>query len=537
MLERVYKSLARPFGFETPSNELKESLSILNWNLKGWEVISASTWIMIISFIFLVPITIFLFLNSYLISGILLIFIPLILYYLFSEYPKYLAKIKISKMVGEIPVFMTQLVLLLKGNPNLEYALEFLSKEEGYLYKQVKSGLWELKEGKIKDGAEVLLNISNKWEKYFPEFKRSIVLIVSSVNEKNREKSLDRALKICMDGVNEKFEEYSQSLTLPTMILFSIGTIIPLVTITMLPLISFFSFNPIFIIVLFLVSLIFLYIYSNEIITRRPFSFGSYGIKLEKVNIYWGILIFLILSIPSIIYLMNYIPGIEFSTFPEGYNLIWIVVGLSFSLSLLLYKSSYKARMEIKNLSKIEANVPILGYKLSTIVGEGRPIDEEINKLKGDTPRINLLKHLVNLMKDKGTKKLSELLIHFSDYFSMIDKIKFSLIVKLRNTIQMMKLTAIIFIPLVSGLSSGLALVMKNNVSSISLFNYNINVEVITLLSGLYSIVLLLLLIRYIIYLEEGVDKVDFYYESSKYLPTALFIFILSFVIVSKVIA
>ena len=536
MLERVYKSLAKPFGFEKPSKELKEAVNILGWDLKGWEIISASTWIMIISSIVLIPFIILLFFNSNLISGLLLLFVPLILYYLFSEYPKYLSRIKISNMIGEIPVFMTQLVLLLKNNSNIESALEFLSNEKGYIYNQIKDGLWELKEGRLKNGEEILLNISNKWERYFIDFKRSIDLLLSSIKEKNRE-NLDKSLQICINGLNEKFEEYSQSLTLPTMILFSIGTIIPLVTITMFPIISFFNFNSIFLFIIFSISLIFLYIYSNEIISKRPFSFGEFKIKLENINYYWGILIFLIISIPSIIYLFNYIPGIKMYILPEGYNLIWIVVGFGFSLSALLYLISYKARIEKINLDKVESNVSIVGYKLSTIVGEGKPIDESIKKLNDDTPRIILLKHLVSLMKDKGTKRLHELLIRFSDYFSMIDKIKFSLMMRLHNTIQMMKLTAVIFIPLVAGLSSGLALIMKNNMSHVNFFSYNVNVEIITLSSGLYSILLLLLLIRYVVYLRNGVDKINFYYESSKYIPTALFIFILSFVMVSKVIS
>ena len=536
MLERVYKSLARPFGFEKPSKELKEAIDVLDWKLKGWEIISSSTWVMIISFIVLTPFVLFLFFNSNIIGGILLLFVPLLFYYGLSEYPKYLSRIKISKMIGEIPMFMTQLVLLLKSNPNIESALEFLSDEDGYIYSQLKNGLWEIKEGIVNDGKDVLIKISSKWEKYFPEFKRSVILLISALNEKDREKGLDRSLQLCLKGINEKFERYSQSLTLPTMVLFSIGTVVPLVTITMLPIISFFNFNLFLVSSIFFVSLVFLYLYSNEIISKRPFSFESYKIKTENVNYYWIILIFVIFSIPSIIYLLNYIPGINTYTLPEGYNLVWITIGAGFSLSLFFYKKSYRAKAERDNIERIESNIPTIGYKLSTVVGEGKPIDEEVEKLREETPRMNLLKHLINLMKEKGTKRLYELLIRFSDYFNTIDKIKFSLIMKLRNTIQMMKLTAVIFIPIVAGLSLGLSLIMKNNINSMGFLSYNINVEAVSLLSGLYSLLLLLLLIRYATYLENGVDKVKFYYESSKYIPTALFIFILSFVIVSKVV-
>ena len=431
---------------------------------------------------------------------------------------------------------MTQLVLLLKSNPNVESALEFLSNEEGYIYKQIRNKLWGLKEGKFENGSDILIDISNKLSDYFPEFKRSIVLLISSLNEKDREANLNRALKICLDGVNERFERYSQSLVLPTMILFSIGTVIPLVTITMLPILSFFNFNLFLTSIILLVSLLFLYLYSNQIISKRPFSFEEYNVKLTRTNYYWSLIILIILSIPAIVYFLNYLPGVKFKVLPEGYNLIWIVIGLSFSLSIFFYKISYKPKMEVDNINRIEMNIPTIGYKLSTIVGEGKPIDEEVNKLKDETPREKLLKHLVELMKEKGTKRLYELLIKFSDYFNMIDKIKFSLIMKLHNTIQMMKLTAVIFIPLVAGISSGLALIMKDNIGKNNFFNYNINVEFITLLTGLYSIFLLLLLIRYTIYLENGPNKVKFYYESSKYLPIALFIFILSFVMISKVV-
>ncbi len=536
MLERVYKTFSKPFGFENPSKELRESLKLLNWNIKGWEVISSSTWLMIISFIVISPIVAFLLLNSMYFTSILVSLFPIMVYYLLTEYPKYLAKVKISEIVGEIPIFMTQLVLVLKSNPNVESAIEFLSKNNGILYDELREGLWKVREGLFSNGKEVLINLSRKWGKFFPEFERGISILISSLNEKNREESLSRALDVCINGVKERTEDYSQSLIIPTMLLFSLSTVLPLVSITLLPLLSFLNFNFSLVFIILTISLVLSYFYSNQTIGKRPISFKSVKIKSrKKINVFWVVSMFLIISSPSILYLLNFIPGVKTYVFPEGFNLIWIIMGLGFSLSFYFYFISADKIKERDRIEKEETNASTIGYKLATIVGEGKPIDDELEKVRGDSKRIKLLKFLVSNLKEKGSRSLHELLMRFSDYFREIDKIHFSIFIKMKNMVDMMKLSAILFIPFVAGLSSAFALIMKKNLSK-TIFSFNLNVEMVSFLSGLYMIFLLLILLRYVVYLVNGEDRIKFYYESSKSIPTALFIFILTFVIATKVI-
>ena len=122
----------------------------------------------------------------------------------------------------------------------------------------------------------------------------------------------------------------------------------------------------------------------------------------------------------------------------------------------------------------------------------------------------------------------------------MLNKTEEKLKKTLKNALSMMKTTASIFAPMITGLiitlqqliQKGLAQA-KEGMTGLG-FEYiglpmledpGISVEMLQLVAGVYMVSLAYLLIRYVSLLQHGKDEVMLKQEISKNIPLALFIF------------
>ncbi len=528
MLKGLYRRLSHPLGVEKPSQELKEAIRVLDWDLMAWQVISASIILMLLTFLVIMPIFILLMLQRKFVSASMLLVIPILVYLFFTEYPKYLAKSEKSKEIGEIPIFISELVILLKQNPNVEKALTTLSNLEGKIFKKLRSKLLKLKvEGG--SGKSVLMELASEHENHFPEFRRAVSLILNG--------EFERGLKICMEGVSNKIEEFSNNLTLPTLILFSIGAVFPLVFISLLPMISFVSFDFLSLLLVILVSSLFVFLYSNYVLSKRPLVFPIFELnKRVRFNLFWYILICVIVSIPSIPYLLS-ILGIKTLLFPEGYNSIWFLLGITSSIVIFSYNYSKETIEEKKYVESMEIEASNLSYKLASLAVEGKPLDKEVSKINFSVSnRMRILGHLIKNSIQKGSEKLYEVLTNFGDYFSKIDSIRESYFNKIDNVISMMKLTAVLFLPLVSAIAISIAYEISKNTANVPFLSFSMNLDALVFLSGIYTLITSILLLRYIIYLKNGVDKVELCNALYKNLPIAMGLFVILYSLLPEVI-
>ncbi len=529
MLKWLYKRFGHPLGVEKPSSELKEAIKTLGWDVKAWQVISSATILMVLTGVIIAPVFAMLLLQSRYVLAFLLLPLPILTYFVLTEYPKYLAKNEIAKEIGEIPIFLSSLVIFLRDNPNVERAVEFLSNFEGKLFSKLRNMFIDMKVEGNTNGRNILVSLANNYINTFPEFKRSLSLVLNGEYE--------RGLAICMDGIKNKVEEFVNSLNIPTLILFSVGAVFPLVFISLLPAMSLISFDASTLILIVLISSLFVYIYSNLIISKRPVVFPTVSINKEKkVNILWYLSIFLVLSIPSIVFLLGEL-GLSIVKFPDGYNLIWFIVAITVTLSLYAYFYSRELVEYRDYINSLELNAANLSYNLASLAIENKPIDDKISKIDFSlTPRFRMLGHLIKNSMNKGGERLYELLTSFGDYFSNIDSIRISFFNKLDNIITMMKLTAILFLPLISAVSISVAREISSQSSNLPFFTFSVNLDLLVFITGLYTILTFLLLIRYIIYIKNGPDTVEFMNSVYKNLPFAIGLFIILYSILPEVI-
>ena len=424
---------------EKPSKELENSLKFLKWGISSSEIKNFS---IISSLVVFSLFTLINMLYTYLTHQISIVLtlteliLPLTTYYLILSYPITQSKLIKINAISESPKLLTQIIIALKQNPNLEYAIyNTLKYNKGNLSEELKQILWKNITGEKTNLKAEITHWGEKWSEILPEFKRSIYLIISALSEKNemkRNDTLDKAIQLTIDGSIQKIKEYANNLYIPTLILFSFGTIIPLVIISLLPIISFIGkdiSSPIQMFSLLLISLIIIYLYSNKIITQRPPAFsnvtllkqmkgfpkpGNIKIKINKFEIefnaiFYTLSVLVLTSTPGLFYLVNKIYKSEglslLLSLLNGYNTLFIVWGVGIAFTLYTFGTTWFKKKERDKIATLEKEMIDGFYQIASRINEGRSPESAISFVANSMKRTsfgNLMKDTYNLIKNRN---------------------------------------------------------------------------------------------------------------------------------------
>jgi len=598
----------------TVSPEFKKAIKFLKWDIQPYEAIIFSRFAIIFSAMVLVIthlVSLFFFPPSILLILISAI-IPIIIAHLITEYPKTEANLERINALGYAPTILTQMVIYLKQNPNLERALHFVSEySEGRISNDLKKVLWKCMMGHKTSIKVELGKLAQRWGEYLTELKRSIYLVVASVSEKEelkRNQTLDRAISVCLEGVVNKIKDYTSNLYLPTLFLFSFGTVLPLVIISLLPIFSFlggeFS-SPMQMFSILIVSLLAIYFYSNRVITSRPPSFSSirlpenlpmypkpgymklkFGKKeVELKAVLYCTLLFFVISFPGIIYLLSELPFVTFvpgilTNLLKSFNTLTIIWGFGISITIYAYGTSwYKKRLR-DDVEKLEKETIDGTYQIASRINEGRSpedtikhigenmqgtefgdlmqkthkilrtrhttledafLNEEYGSLKNTySKNFKLIIVIFLTSLKRGIVHCSQTLFTISNHYDLLRKTEEKLKATLKNALAMMRTTASIFAPMITGLIITLQQLIQEGLKSAKeglsdigfeamdlsfLATPSFSVELLQLIAGIYMLLLAFLLIRYVSYLEYGKDEIMLKHELAKNIPIALVVF------------
>jgi len=248
------------------------------------------------------------------------ILIPIVILNLVVTYPKIHAQYMKIHSLGDIPEIISYLVMYLKLVPNLENSVKFAASESSTsLASDLRKMLWDM-EVRIYHGIEdALTNFSMIWGKWSEYFKRSLHLIRSSIQEREesaRVITLNRALDVALDGTRDMMNQFASKLHQPTMVIYSIGIMIPLSLIAMLPAAGLIGIKITIFQVLILYDILLpvgIFLYMRKILLSRPATFNPPRIPSDhpdlmhinkKKRLVVSIIIGLIVSIPGLLFLL-----------------------------------------------------------------------------------------------------------------------------------------------------------------------------------------------------------------------------------------
>jgi len=331
--------------------------------------------------------------------------LPLTALQLISEYPKTKAKHMKVHSLGDIPEVLSYIVMYLKLIPNLENAFRFAAREsKTSLGKDLRKLMWDLEARIHKSIDDAITFFAESWGKWSDYLKRALHLVRSSVHERNEGEriiTLDRSLDVVLEGTKSTMIDFASKLHQPTLVIYSMGVMIPLALIAMLPAASMvglrLSIFHIFLIYDVILPLI-LFLYIRNVLLSRPATFNPPVIpenhpSLEKINRRKNAIIASILgaliATPGIIFLLLPVFPVEGGIFDffvrpaskGGINAyfpvtLFILWGVAASISfycIKTYTSYKKIRDDIREMEKEFADSL---YVLGKRIMEGKPAEE-----------------------------------------------------------------------------------------------------------------------------------------------------------------
>jgi len=312
------------------------------------------------------------------------VLLPFAILNLIANYPKTYARYVKIHSLGDIPEILSYLVMYLKLVPNLENSVKFAASESSTsLADDLRKMLWDM-EIRVYHGInDALTNFANSWGKWSDHFKRALHLIRSSIHEPEEAQrviTLNRALDVGLDGTRDTMNYFVSRLHQPTMIIYSIGIMIPLSFIAMLPATGLVGLRITIFQVFFLYDIILplvVFLYTRKILIMRPATFNPPIIpedhpdllhinKRRRLTI--SLICGFIIALPGIFFmllpiffsgdrsnvLLNFIidPDGLNSYFPVTLFIIWGIAVAIMIYSLSVYRPYKKIRDDIKQIEK-----------------------------------------------------------------------------------------------------------------------------------------------------------------------------------------
>ncbi len=276
--------------------KVKDAVLFLGWKLKPEEydafvvttfVFTFGISLIVSMLLFAIAFILYNNMSAFSISPAYFLIIPLILGFSVSGYLSYyvmnypLVKAEEEKRLAlaYLPAMVGYLTMYLKLVPNLERAILFASEQgEGHLADEMKKLVWDTNLGVYSSISEGLDFLSYRWEKYSKDFKEAIMMIKSAMvedNEARRTELLDKTTENLLDSIKLKMETYARGLSQPSLVLFYIGVLLPLLLVIILPIGSVFASlpfsNPWILAAIYCVAIpLFVFMYGKKISRKVP---------------------------------------------------------------------------------------------------------------------------------------------------------------------------------------------------------------------------------------------------------------------------
>ena len=162
-----------------------------------------------------------------------------------QSYPISAARAEQTKALTYVPEMVGYMIMSMKLVPNLEKAVEFAADHgTGKIADDFKRIIWDTNIGVHNTLSEGLDSLAYRWGKYSDEFKHALMMIRASVlenTEAKRYQILDKTMTTILASIRDKMEAYARELSEPSVLLFYMGVLLPLILIIVLPVGSAFS--------------------------------------------------------------------------------------------------------------------------------------------------------------------------------------------------------------------------------------------------------------------------------------------------------
>lgn len=281
-------------------DKIRKHISQAHLSIEPWQAISLS----VMSFVSVFFLGLILSVAIALIKGgfsefpLLLFFLitifSIFLFYFVNAYPERVATRWRLKASSQMVPAILYIVVYMRHTPNLEKAIAFAAQHlQKPLALDFRKVFYSVEVGKFSSIKESLDNYLETWKDFSPEFIESFHLIESSLFEPENSRriaTLEKALKVVLDGVYDKMLKFSHDVRTPLTNVYMLGVVLPTLGLALIPLASamlgnMFSFVHVFVVFNLIVPFLVYYL-TDKILLMRP---GGYGeTELLERNKYYS---------------------------------------------------------------------------------------------------------------------------------------------------------------------------------------------------------------------------------------------------------
>ncbi|MBU4076516.1 MAG: hypothetical protein KKI06_07390 [Euryarchaeota archaeon] len=530
-----------------------------------------------------------------------------------SEYPKIHAKFMKIHSLGDIPEIQSYIVMSMKLVSNMERAIIFAAANSTKpLANDLKKLIWDIHIRTFSSIDDALISFANQWGKNSEYFKRSLHLVKSSVNEPDEAQrliTLNKSLDIVLDGTKTMMDSFSARLKTPTYVLYSIFILIPLALVALIPAVSIVGvrIDTVTLVLIYDIVLpLATFFYSEYILLQRPATFAPPHISdrhpelsrissTKKMTVAGALIvgafvgasgyILMFMGNPFGIISQEAMSGLLPPTFP----VVWAITSIITIYCLGVYTPYKKIRDGIKQIeSEFADALFILGRRIS----EGRSAEEafghtsetmkgaKIGEIFADvsknltgirttlhgaifneeygafrdvySDRVHTTMRMFTESVHKSNEAAGMAIIKLADHLKELQEVEDNIKRSLYDVTSTMRATAMIFAPLIGGVTLALSEVIQKILLNISKeaqhlpdeFDFggmmkdagtgmaqSVPSDTFLLIIGIYMVILVIILTRFAGGIEYGGDKPQFMYDLGQMLPMSILVFTITTII------
>ncbi len=373
--------------------------------------------------------------NIFRISLVSTVVLPLASFLLLSHYPEILANRRKVKTLAKIPEAVTFLTISMQLTPSLEKAIDFSAKNsEEPVSSGLRKILWDVYLRKYPSVENSLVNFAQKWGKWNEDFKMALYAVRESVLENSHEgleRSLDRANRIVIKGTKTKVEKFASSLSTPSMVLFALGILLPIIIGAMLPMLSMSSITSLTssmssikegsmetvnnqksntVLIVLLMDIIFplaAFCYSYHILGKRPGttkppSIPSTLTKKKRIILTMTSVTIGVSLVITGIFLLYSIGGDNITRTAYAMPILW---GISVPISLVFFVDTRERKKRREEILELEDQLPDALFQLGSQMVQGKSLEksfENIADSMGETKVGKFFRKVVSKLQVQG---------------------------------------------------------------------------------------------------------------------------------------
>jgi hypothetical protein len=169
------------------------------------------------------------------------VFLPILSREVVLSYPSMAAKKAADEVLKTSSGTVNLMIMSLRHEPSISRAISFASVSEGRFSRELKTCAWGVIMGKYSSFEEALIHLGQKWSRFSEDLKASLNAMVTASRESTEDgkrRALDRANGAMISGAKRRIEEYALSLSMPSMLIFGLGILLPLMVGSFMPMLS-----------------------------------------------------------------------------------------------------------------------------------------------------------------------------------------------------------------------------------------------------------------------------------------------------------